>query len=107
MHRPVDRIQEGLIHRAAQGLQGQDITPQDPAGILGLSGIQGLADDRITPATTRFDLLQPPSQQINANIGLTNTADGAGLGKRPPLIGHDHQDVRSQIPARFATGLRG
>jgi hypothetical protein len=41
LHRPRDRAQEGLIHRAAQRLQGEDMTPQDPEGILGLPGIQG------------------------------------------------------------------
>jgi len=40
MHRPADRIQEGLIHRAAQGLQGKDMAAEYPEGILGLPGIQ-------------------------------------------------------------------
>lgn len=52
MHRPADRIQEGLIHRAAQGLEGEDITPQRPERILGLPGLQGPPGG--SPAATRI-----------------------------------------------------
>jgi hypothetical protein len=41
MQRPADRIQEGLIHRTAQRLQGQDMAAGRLEGILGLPGIQG------------------------------------------------------------------
>ncbi len=41
MQRPRDRAQEGLIHRAAQRLHGQDMAAEHPEGILGLPGIQG------------------------------------------------------------------
>jgi hypothetical protein len=71
MLRPRDRAQEGLIHRAAQGLKREDIAPQRPERILGLPGIQGPpGESRAAPGSWPGRSIPPePSTGSTATAG--------------------------------------